>query len=85
MIASQNGDDEIRRKCAELNRFPRRPVQNWKNAGVWFQRAQNFFRKPGFIDYSSLIRVHKLLPKVILLDHLPDEDAITGDLPTSPA
>ena len=33
----------------------------------------NRFRKLGFIDYSSRIRVHKSLLNVVLLDHLPDE------------
>jgi CRP/FNR family cyclic AMP-dependent transcriptional regulator len=33
----------------------------------------NRFRKLGFIDYRSSIRVHKSLLNVILLDRLPDE------------
>ena len=33
----------------------------------------NRFRKLGFIDYQSRIRVHKSLLNVILLDRLPDE------------
>jgi CRP-like cAMP-binding protein len=35
----------------------------------------NRFRKLGFIDYDSRIRVHKSLLNVILLDQLPDETA----------
>ena len=35
----------------------------------------NRFRKLGFIDYDSRIRVHKSLLNVILLDRVPDEIA----------
>jgi hypothetical protein len=35
----------------------------------------NRFRKLGFIDYRSRIRVHKSLLNVILLDRSPDEEA----------
>ena len=35
----------------------------------------NRFRKLGFIDYDSQIRVHKSLLNVVLLDHLPTERA----------
>ncbi|MGA9583878.1 MAG: Crp/Fnr family transcriptional regulator [Terracidiphilus sp.] len=35
----------------------------------------NRFRKLGFIDYSTRIRVHKSLLNVVLHDRLPDEEA----------
>jgi len=35
----------------------------------------NRFRKMGFIDYGSRIRVHKSLLNVVLFDQLPDEEA----------
>ncbi len=35
----------------------------------------NRFRRLGFIDYDSRIRVHKSLLNVILLDHIPEDDS----------
>ena len=35
----------------------------------------NRFRKLGFIEYNSRIRVHKSLLNVILLDQLPSDNA----------
>jgi CRP-like cAMP-binding protein len=35
----------------------------------------NRFRKLGFIEYNGRIRVHKSLLNVILLDHMPDNNA----------
>src|SRR5207344_2854484 len=36
----------------------------------------NRFRKLGFIEYNSRIRVHKSLLNIILHDRLPDENAV---------
>jgi CRP/FNR family cyclic AMP-dependent transcriptional regulator len=41
----------------------------------------NRFRKLGFIDYKSRIRVHKSLLNVILHDQLPDDNARKPKLP----
>ena len=35
----------------------------------------NRFRQHGFIDYKDRIRVHRSLLNVVLLDHLPDDNA----------
>ena len=35
----------------------------------------NRFRKLGFIEYNGRIRVHKSLLNVILLDHMPGNNA----------
>jgi CRP-like cAMP-binding protein len=44
----------------------------------------NRFRKLGFIDYNGRIRVHKSLLNVVLLDHLPDDNAERPDMESHP-
>ncbi|MGA9669316.1 MAG: Crp/Fnr family transcriptional regulator [Terracidiphilus sp.] len=40
----------------------------------------NRFRKLGFIDYNGRIKVHKSLLNVVLLDHLPEDNAQRPEL-----
>jgi hypothetical protein len=40
----------------------------------------NRFRKLGFIEYNGRIKVHKSLLNVVLLDHLPEDNAQRPDI-----
>jgi CRP/FNR family cyclic AMP-dependent transcriptional regulator len=41
---------------------------------------RNIFRKLGFIEYNGRIKVHKSLLNVVLLDHLPEDNAQRPDI-----
>jgi hypothetical protein len=44
----------------------------------------NRFRKLGFIDYDGRIQVHKSLLNVVLLDQLPEQNALKPYLVPAP-
>ena len=45
----------------------------------------NRFRKLGFIEYNGRIKIHRSLLNVVLLDQLPDHNALTPAIALNPA